>query len=493
MRRISFAMMLIWAFQTLVAQPISIENGVDRFTSYEAIENQEVCIYKLSELRQNDKKFYIYSFNGKKMSPIKDIEIYKSIEAKRVIAGGIKVIKDKKYLEIKTANQSVFLLVNSNINFLDCIRSMTYWDNYLSMLRIDKFAIDKDDDPGLLKPVYYSLQNNGYNFFEWKDFIQPAQMTDPIYINCKVNGYDNQLLYSTLQSHIDHFISKEEYETRERIRKEKIRMQQIEDSIKDSQFIFEATVKRNALSDAKMHYAGVTLYNDLDYTCSIYGFDGSDENGEDFFLGYVVGYKISLPKSVLITTDDDNFEYLKRRGTEGNEIREDNAFRNDIKHWDPYMKRLEKETEELLARVKEIDDFYRKQKILIISQTYSYSDYQFGLKFNFRNSYSDEIKYIEVKIVAYNAVGDPQRDDLGNSSKEVRCIGPIEMNELATYDFDKLFWDDRDVISKLQVERVKVTLMNGSVITYNGKKEVDKHRLSNYPDIVKKIESLSEK
>ena len=48
------------------------------------------------------------------------------------------------------------------------------------------------------------------------------------------------------------------------------------------------------------------------------------------------------------------------------------------------------------------------------------------MRFDIYNCFSKTIKYVELTMTNYNAVGDVQRDDMGRSSRTVRGIGPIE-------------------------------------------------------------------
>ena len=135
---------------------------------------------------------------------------------------------------------------------------------------------------------------------------------------------------------------------------------------------------------------------------------------------------------------------------------------------------------ELEEKVNAIKNFCKKNKVFIFSEQYSFSRYKFGLEFKLYNCFDKEIKYVEMRIVAFNQVGDVQRDDIGNYAKDVRCIGPFESGELGVYNFDELFWDDNDIIKELRVVEIKITFSDNSVLSFSGKTKVDKLRLSNY-------------
>lgn len=80
-------------------------------------------------------------------------------------------------------------------------------------------------------------------------------------------------------------------------------------------------------------------------------------------------------------------------------------------------------------------------------------------------------------LVAYNAVGDVQRDDIGRSSVKVKGIGPIAPDESGTYDWDELFWDDNDIIERVVPTKITITFMDGTIKSFSGKSNIDKHRM----------------
>ena len=97
----------------------------------------------------------------------------------------------------------------------------------------------------------------------------------------------------------------------------------------------------------------------------------------------------------------------------------------------------------------------------------------------FYNCFNKRIKYIDINLVAYNGVGDVQTDDWGRSSAKVRGVGPIEVDEFAIYDWDELFWDDNDIIKKVIPTQITITFMDGSIKTFSGERNINKHRTGN--------------
>lgn len=127
---------------------------------------------------------------------------------------------------------------------------------------------------------------------------------------------------------------------------------------------------------------------------------------------------------------------------------------------------LEKEIEEY--------DNYNKIGLVVTRKEYAYADYgsEFGLDFSFYNGYNKDIKYIDLTVRSYNRVGDPISDDLGRNVRRIEIIGPIKSESEGSARFDDLFWDGRDVISRLVITYMKVTFMDGSVREI---KDVSKH------------------
>jgi hypothetical protein len=189
---------------------------------------------------------------------------------------------------------------------------------------------------------------------------------------------------------------------------------------------------------------------------------------------------MELPEDAVIFRNKADKAYLDLRGAIGEDTRRKLAAANDIEFSTAAILKITERAEKLRVRLDKIKAHYRKNNIFILEQSYSYSSWRFGLAFKFFNCFGKEIKYIDITACAYNQVGDRQRDDIGQHTREARCIGPIPANEIATYDFDELFWDDNDIIDKLKVEKIVITFMDNSIRTYSGKAQVDRLRVENH-------------
>lgn len=122
--------------------------------------------------------------------------------------------------------------------------------------------------------------------------------------------------------------------------------------------------------------------------------------------------------------------FLMRRGDDNADDRYIKAFARD------FVDRLTKALEEEEQKQQEINKL-KKRKIFLLSMDKAYGDYDWcGIKPQFLNCYNKTIKYIDCLVVPYNRFDDVQSDDYGRSSKEIRCIGPFEPGEIASWRFE---------------------------------------------------------
>ncbi len=218
-------------------------------------------------------------------------------------------------------------------------------------------------------------------------------------------------------------------------------------------------------------------------TVAVYACDGTSYSRK--YKGYCNGKDETYDHYSLKFRNNDDDLYLQRRGSDGLDIRKYVAWKYDSTAIVMREKeRLRKEEEARLEEERkqlEIDSIIQmcKQKqIFIISQEYTYGDYgQFGLEWSFFNCFNKAIKYIEITVKPYNQVDDIQRDDIGRKESKARCIGPVEVGDLATFSFDELFWDDNDLIKRLKVSYIKITFMDNSTKVYSGIENIKKRML----------------
>ena len=81
-----------------------------------------------------------------------------------------------------------------------------------------------------------------------------------------------------------------------------------------------------------------------------------------------------------------------------------------------------------------------------------------GIRFSFHNPTNKTIKYINVSFVGYNAV-----DDRVGKAISKKCIGPIEPDETASYDFEYAWFTD--VVEYAKITSLSVQYRDGTTKT----------------------------
>jgi len=107
---------------------------------------------------------------------------------------------------------------------------------------------------------------------------------------------------------------------------------------------------------------------------------------------------------------------------------------------------------------------HKKYGLSVISAgIYDESEYTEGTSFVIQvlNPTPKVVKYVWITVVGYNAVGDPVRDTVQNSSAiTVKGVGPIQTDSSATYRW-KYFWHT-DIVESFKLKKIKVQYMDGS-------------------------------
>ena len=117
----------------------------------------------------------------------------------------------------------------------------------------------------------------------------------------------------------------------------------------------------------------------------------------------------------------------------------------------------------------------KKHQIFITKARYNYDGDQFGMDYTFYNCFGKTIKYVVVNLACYNNVGDLQRDDFGRATKTVRGIGPIAADEEASYSWEKIFWDEYDVIKNCKITSITFTFKDGTTRSFKGIANIRNH------------------
>lgn len=101
---------------------------------------------------------------------------------------------------------------------------------------------------------------------------------------------------------------------------------------------------------------------------------------------------------------------------------------------------------------------YKKYGLAILEwELYDESEYTEGTGINitFFNPTDQMIKYISITFQGYNAVDDPYGKPITR-----KCIGPIEPDELGTYQFEYTWFSD--IIEYAKIKSINVTYKNGT-------------------------------
>lgn len=481
----------------LVTLNLSAQDRADRFNSYEDMRGKEVKFYNavsMVEFQGN----YAYELVKEKPVLIKDVQFYKLLENNNLIIGDVVTYKKKNFLKVKASGQELYLILDKEFSYIDNIRSVVYWKEHQVRLANEYQYVKLDSD--LLYGKTSELQSvaelSKYIPVKWHPIEMPKRLNGEVNFVCTLVGKATEVFTFSLSEaaeHRDDFIDAEQFSLGEaeydRMLAEEKRKQEQRDSIIDNSTVFEARIKHTYKAENLLKEYDIDYDDDeANLKFSVYGTKlkssgyGSYAKSERYYKGFTLTKDIELPEEVLVFKNAADKEYLNRRGISGEYARKSVAKENDMAYAKFYLDSLEKATLKLMEDLQKTYNFYKKNKVFILGERYSYSDYKFGKEFKFFNCYSKDIKYVNLRIVAFNQVGDVQRDDIGNYAKDVRCIGPLVAGEVGVYDFDELFWDDDDIIDELRVVELKITFSDNSVITFSGKAKVDKLRLSNYSE-----------
>ena len=197
--------------------------------------------------------------------------------------------------------------------------------------------------------------------------------------------------------------------------------------------------------------------------------DGGDMN-VTFWTSYEANlFAVGIGHGELTFENDSDRLYLMRSGRRNFEERVRNAVTADVA--DRMVELLEQE-----AKKEEKIKSLSKKRIFLLSMDKAYGDYDWcGIKPRFLNCYSKTIKYIDCMVVPYNRFGDQQPDDYGRYSKEIRCVGPFEPGEIASWRFEDMFKNESGIIRSFKITNIKITFLDNSTIIYKGWENVKKH------------------
>lgn len=436
----------------------------DKFSTYAEMVGKEVTFYDAAQQIKALGKFLFVKNEKGKLVAVKDVTPFQSIQNGECFhVNQIVTIKDKQYLECTSSNETIYFLVSEKYPILPNFRSASVWEEVLHSLR--------EECPYLkLKDKQKYAQNDivlgKFVKVAWNKFEFPKTIGSDVFFSYNHGRYTSRIPYASIRR--SDFASERDIQEEKRRQDEEER-RRVELEKKDSIDDYIPIIARSKYHDSDWNEMLDSLGVDKHHVYAI--IDNK---------AHVYHWKektVSLDS--LVFDDEERYQFLLRRGNKGLAIRKQIAFQQDsvmllgVAHCLDSLRNISQRAE---------NEYYNelnRQQIFILKDLYSYSEYRFGKKFKFYNCFNKRIKYINITLTAYNGVGDIQRDDIGRSSAKLRGIGPIEKGDIASYDWDELFWDDNDIINKVLITNISFTFFDGTTKSYSGKANIDKHRAAN--------------
>lgn len=485
---------------SIISLNLFAQTRVDGFDSYDAMVGKEVRLYNVVSMAEHQ-GYFAYNIDGNKPKVIKSSATYKELEQNNIHIGEIVKHKKSRYLKVLLRGEHIYLKLDKRFNYLANARSVSYWaeKNDALVTTYSHLRADSNILYGDYEAFYKDVVLSEYVAISWMPISIPSNINEEVLFGFAIKGgYKRvyELSYNLIEQYKRDFVTPEQFSKAQEAyniahpKSEGIIVGAVvpnSDEV-DKYRVFEADIKltdsaKNILEEHNINY---DLGFDLLFSvyCHTTKTTGTySKTKHDYFKGFILGQEIELPSSAVIFRHEGDKEYLMARGDVGINTRRSVAADNNAKYSAGVLLWMDNYSAELQSKIDKTNAYYKKNGILILDQEYSFSDYRFGLKFNFYNCFSKDIKYIVLTVVGYNQVGDKERDDWGNHTKEARCIGPINPTNTGVYDFNDLFKDEKGIIKELKVEKVVVTFMDNTTKTFSGKSNVDKLRLESYPAV----------
>lgn len=488
----------------LVTLNLSAQSRVDRFGDYNAMVGKVVRLYNAVPMAQHQ-GYFAYRFEVGEPVLIKDISIYQELGENSIHVQEVVTYENDSFLKVSLNGSRIYLILNKEYDYLANVRSISYWNDEYNRLK-DNFAYIKITSNLVFKDYakHYSIaQLSEYLLIEWCPLNLPKDNKENVLFRFKIarTGIEYALSSDAINSFEKDFISTSQFKKEEASYTKKNKIDNTNASVvgsredmsmennMDSLRVFVADVKLTDDVEALLSYNDISYEESDDLVFYVYGVTekrdgyGSYVSTQRFYKGYLWYHDIELPEKGLTFRNESDKTYINTRKANGEDVRKVLARKHGASssraQSEKKLQKLQTELEELTKML----TYYKSNGIFILNQRYSFSDYKFGLEFEFFNCFKKDIKYIYLTIGAYNQVGDKQRDEVGRDTAETRCIGPISPSSTATFDFDELFWNRNGIIDKLKLEKVVVTFMDNTSVTYVGKSKIDKLRLDNYPPL----------
>ena len=436
----------------------------DKFSTYAEMVGKEVTFYDAAQQIKALGKFLFVKNEKGKLVAVKDVTPFQSIQNGECFhVNQIVTIKDKQYLECSSANETIYFLVSEKYPILPNFRSATVWEEVLHSLREECPYLKLQDKQ---KYAQNDIVLGKFVKVAWNKFEFPKTIGSDVFFSYNHGRYTSRIPYASIRR--SDFASERDIQE-EKERQDEEERRRVEQEKKDSIDDYIPIIARSKYHDSDWNEMIDSLGMDNHHVYAIID--------NKAYAYHWIEKTVTLDS--LVFDDEGRYQFLLRRGNKGLAIRKKIAFQQDsimqlgVAHCLDSLRSL--------SRIAE-NNFYNelnRRQIFILKDLYSYSEYRFGKKFKFYNCFNKRIKYINITLTAYNGVGDIQRDDIGRSSAKLRGIGPIEKGDIASYDWDDLFWDDNDIINKVLITNITFTFFDGTTKSYSGKANIDKHRAGN--------------
>ena len=464
MKKLLAILLSIVSFSSIYAQN-------DKFTSVQEVPGKQVyvmpgnlspCCYVLIDgklkLTQKDKK-HTYTITDRSYKV--DYELY--------------LYKKENYLVLKGGQDIFFLKDTDSPLYLSLLRNESLWNDYVkdlnnsyTFLDIKKGCQYHKSNTTVCYDNLSRLKWTGFYFGENDVTLKAEEVTET---GLSENSFVvSNTQYKSLKDIV--FIHKDNikpYVTKyeERLVKEK-RDREIKDSIYNRRLRLAIATKDMSFGDEDDE----TKVSEGD-TIAIFNYNDTINK----FIGRFHFISIRLEDEDIkfldsqMSSNSVDKNYLMSKKNDGIDGRFEVAYEYDNERTKQWL-------EELRGRIKAYENriaYMKSHQIFITKAGYNYDDDQFGMSYDIYNCFDKTIKYVEITLTCYNNVGDVQRDYFGSSNKKVRGIGPIEPGDGGSYSWEKIFWDEYDVIKNCRITAIRFIFKDGTSKAFSGYANIRKH------------------
>ena len=450
----------------------------DKFYSYGDMAGKRVILYNQMEIL-NKYEPYVYQYNNKnKLKAIKNPDFYEHLDKSIVYVVGLETHGKRKYIHLTKDEEDYYVIIDGRLEFLNNVRPT----NIEQFVEITNKYSYLDLTSTTATQSSYITRQAGIRFpilerylpIYWEPYSIPETIDDDFIISFKLDerGPGIPLTYSQCTSY-NGFITQEELDKKIEKYEEAKRIQEIQDSI-DVHTVVEAKLINLKAAEDKLDTYKISNFltkGDIIYV-SIYGYDSKS----DHYYCILEGKEVIFPSYMLTFSDSETEEFSVKRGMYSTEKRKEVAKVNDKKRSEERAPKVDAYFNHLKEALKNYSQFISQKKLFIKNTELLYSGYNdVGIKVEIFNCFSKPIKYVELKVAAYNVV-----DDRVGEPRNIRCIGYIYQNESGIYSFEDVFYDRNGIIGKLQIINAKITFKDNTVVSYSGKDSVKAHMYGHY-------------